>query len=155
MGDYLGTREELGDWVSPKVESWAHRLRTIAKISKRYPQLAYAGLYVSLQLEWQYLQRTVPGVGYIMVPIEDFLREAFSTALFGREEVSADLRKILGHSVKRGGLGIPYPRMSVDLAYNTSKAASEILVSSLLGYTNLNYVTHKGCVRRAITDGQK
>ena len=70
-----------------------------------------------------------------MVPIEDDLREAFFPALFGGEEVSADLREILGHSVKRRGLGILKPRLLAEHAYNTSKSASEVLVGSLLGGT--------------------
>ena len=77
-----------------------------------------------LQLEWQYLQRTVPGVGTLMGPIEEILREKFSPALFGEEEINADFRKILGHSAKHGGLGIHDPQLSAESAYNTSKAAS-------------------------------
>ena len=76
---------------------------------------------MSINIEWQYLQRTVPGVGFLMGPIEDALRKAFLLELFRGEEVSADLREILG-------LGIPDPRMLAERAYNTSKAASEVLV---------------------------
>ena len=60
-----------------------------------------------------------------MGPIEDALREDFLPALFGGEEVSANLREILDHSVKRGGLCIPDPWLSEERVYNTSKAASE------------------------------
>ena len=91
-GAFLRPREELDEWVRPKVEAWAHGVRTLDKIAKQYPQLAYYGLGMSLQIEWQYLQRTVPGVGTMMGPIEDTLREDFFPALFGGEEVSADLR---------------------------------------------------------------
>ena len=56
--------------------------------------------------------------------IEEALREKFFPALFGGEEINADFRKILGHSVKHGGLGIPDPRLSAESAYNTSKADS-------------------------------
>ena len=63
---------------------------------------------MSLQLEWQYLQRNVPGAGSMIGPIEYSLRYAFFHVVFGREEVIADLKEILGRSVKRGGLGIPY-----------------------------------------------
>ena len=86
---------------------------------------------------------------------EDSLREAFFPEIFGGEDVNANLREILGHSVKRGGLGIPDPQMSENRVYNTSKAASEVLVFSLLGSTELNYIAHKRCVRRAIVDRQK
>ena len=39
--------------------------------------------------------------------------------------------------------------------YNTSKASIKVLVGSLLGGTDLNFVAHKGCVRRASADGRK
>ena len=58
-----------------------------------------------------------------MGPIEEALREKLFPALFGGEEINAHFRKILGHSVKHGSLGIPYPCMSEESAYNTSKAA--------------------------------
>ena len=108
--------EELEEWVRPKVEALEHRVRTLAKITNRYPQSAYAGLGMLIQLKWQYIQWTVPGVGSLMGPIEDALREAFFPALFGGEEVSADLREILSHSMKRGGLGNLDPRLLADHA---------------------------------------
>ena len=56
--------------------------------------------------------------------------------------------------MKRGGFGIPDPRLSSKRAYNTSKAASEVLVFSLLGGTDLNYKSHKGWLRRLIADSR-
>ena len=79
---------------------------------------------MSLKLKWQYLKRTVPGVGSLVVPIEDALREAFFPALYGGGEVSADLREILGHSIKHRDLCIPESRLLEERAYNTSIAAS-------------------------------
>ena len=64
----------------------------LPKIAKQYPQSAYAGLGMFLQLDWQYLQMTVPEVGSMMGPIEDVLREAFFPTILGGEEVSADFR---------------------------------------------------------------
>ena len=77
LGAYLGPRDQLEAWVKPQVEAWDHGVRVLGKISLRHPQLAYAGLGMSMQLEWQYLQRTVPGVGTLMGPIEEALREKF------------------------------------------------------------------------------
>ena len=47
-----------------------------------------------------------------MGPIEEALREKFFPTLFRGEEINADFRKILGHSIKHGGLGIPDPHYS-------------------------------------------
>ena len=87
--------------------------------------------------------------------IEDVLIHAFSPALFRGEKVSADLRNIIGHIVKRGRLGIPDPPMLEEHAYNTFKAARVVPVGSLLGVTNLNYSVHKVCICRAGAYGRK
>ena len=57
--------------------------------------------------------------------------------------------------MKSGALGIPDLLLSEDHEYNSSKAATEVLVFSLLGGTDLNYVAHKVCVLRASADGWK
>ena len=64
---------ELEEWVKPQVVAWAHGVRVLAKIARQHPQSAYVGLGMSLQSEWKYLQRTVPGVGTLMGPIEETL----------------------------------------------------------------------------------
>ena len=55
LGSYLGLQAELEAWVKSQVEAWAHGVRVLAKISQMHPHLAYAGLGMSLQSEWQYL----------------------------------------------------------------------------------------------------
>ena len=102
-----------------------------------------------MQIERQYLQRFVSGVGTLMDPIEEAIRETFSPALFGGEEINTNFWKLLGHSVKHGRLGILDPRSSEACAYNTSKADHRELVGSLLGGNALNYVGHMACVRGA------
>ena len=70
---YLGPQAKLEVWVKPQVEAWTHRVRLLTKVARRHPQTAYDGLVMSLKLEWQYLKRTVPGVGTLMGPIEEAL----------------------------------------------------------------------------------
>ena len=112
LGSYLGLQKALEAWVKPQVEAWAHGVRVLGKIARRHPQLSYAGLGMLLKLKWKYLQRTVPIVGTLMGPVEEALREKFFPALFGGEEINVEFRKILGHSVKHGGLGIQDPWLS-------------------------------------------
>ena len=96
-------------WVCPQLEAWSRGVRIVGEIAKRHPWSYYSSLWMLLQLEWEYLQITFAGVGTLMGRIEQALRETFSPALFGGEEVGADFRKILGHSTKRGVLVIPDP----------------------------------------------
>ena len=85
----------------------------------------------------------------MMCPIEEVLREKLFLRLFGGEEINANFRQILGHSVKHGGLGISDPWLFAESAYNTSKADSGELVYSLLGGYALNYVGRRACIRKA------
>ena len=84
-----------------------------------------------------------------MGPIEEALRENCFLSLFGGEEITANFRKILGHSVNHGGLGIPDPLLSAESAYNTSKAASGELADSHLVGSVLNCVGHRACVPKS------
>ena len=64
---------------------------------------------MSLKLEWQYLQRTVPRVGTMMGPIEEAIREKFFPTLFREEEINTNFQQILGCSVKHCDLCILEP----------------------------------------------
>ena len=75
------------------MEAWAHGVKVLSKIARQYPQSSYAGLGMSLQLEWQYLQKTVPGVGALMGPIEQALREKFFPLLSGGRRSTPTFRK--------------------------------------------------------------
>ena len=71
VGGYVGTLAKEVAWLRPKVEAWAAAVKTLARVALRYPQAAYAGLCMSLQAEWQYILRTVPGSGALMGPVEN------------------------------------------------------------------------------------
>ena len=98
-------------WVKPQVEAWARKVRVLGKTAQQHPQSAYSSLEMSLQLEWQYLQRTVPRVGTLMGPIEKALREKSFSALSGGWDINTNFPQILGHIIKRGVLGILDPRL--------------------------------------------
>ena len=84
-----------------------------------------------------------------MGPIEEALRENIFPSLFGGKKIDTDFRKILGHRVKHGGLGIPDQQLSAESAYKTSKADSREVVDSILGGSVLNSVGHRVCICKA------
>eukprot|EP00978_Attheya_sp_CCMP212_P041254 scaffold234298_cov35-Attheya_sp.AAC.1 len=57
LGGFIGEAAPQEDWVREQTAAWEVAVTTLAKVCKRYPQLAYAGLQKSLQQEWQFLQR--------------------------------------------------------------------------------------------------
>ena len=55
---------------------------TLAGLSRKHPQSAYAGLNNSIQQEWAFVQRVTPGIGDDFDLIDKAVREAFFLALF-------------------------------------------------------------------------
>ena len=82
---FLVLREKIKEWVRSHVGAWDHRVIILSKISTRHTQTDYSSLWMLLQIEWQYLQITVPKVDTLMEPIDTSLSEAFFPLLFGME----------------------------------------------------------------------
>ena len=61
----------------------------------RYPQAAYSGLVMSLQAEWKYLHKAVPGVGGYMGLIEEAPENNFLPKLLGLYRIAGSLRDLL------------------------------------------------------------
>jgi hypothetical protein len=144
-------------WLEPKVESWVEGVRALSKVAAKYPQSAYAGFTMSLQAEWQYLCRCVPGVGAHLAPVEDAIQQQLIPALLGVkfEEVSSDFRRMLANSVKQGGLNLRDPVAAADAQHEASREASVVLVKSLRESGELDTVEHRQCVRQAGAKARK
>jgi hypothetical protein len=123
VGGFLGSDEARGEWLDPQIEQWVHGIKQLAKVARKYPQTAYAGLASSLHGEWQYLMRVTKCDDEAYSPIEKAIVEEFLPALFGlpQEEI-ASMRSLFALSVKRAGLGLANPSQSAERCHATSKA---------------------------------
>lgn len=133
VGGYIGSDKARSDWIDPQIQQWVKGIKALAKVARRYPQTAYAGLQKSLQSEWMYLQRVTDRVSDDFAPIERAIQEDFLPALFDatKEEI-AEMRPLLALSVRRAGLGIPVPTLSGPPSYRTSTQCTAMLTQSLL-----------------------
>ena len=115
------------------VAQWVDAVGVIAKIAGKYPQSAYHGFATSLQAELQYLCRCTPGVGPHLAPLEDAIGMKLIPALLQQPPgwVSDDLRTLLSHGVKFGGMNIRNPVEGADCLFEASDAALGVLVASL------------------------
>ena len=64
--------EDIKYFFCTQVDNWARRVRVLVKFSVQHPQKDYFELGMSLQLNWKYLERTVPRVGALMETIERY-----------------------------------------------------------------------------------
>ena len=82
LGGYIGDKEAEGRWLSEKITWWADSVDILARVSRKHPQSAYAGLQKSLQQEWVFVQRVTPSIGDAFGPVETARMETFVLALF-------------------------------------------------------------------------
>ena len=105
----------------------------------------YHKFATSLQVEWQYLCRCVPGVGQHLAPVEAAIRMLLIPALLQVKpgDVKNELHTLQSHGFKTGGKNLRNPGTGADRLFQASEDASGVLMVSLLGGTALDSVTHR------------
>ena len=64
------------------MEGRKNSVAIMAGVAGKHLQTAYAGLQMSLQQEWAFVQRITPAKEIAFHPVEDMLRDVFLPAIF-------------------------------------------------------------------------
>ena len=116
--------------IDKKVNRWVKGMEDFGRIAKRYPQSIYAGLTKSLQQEWMYVQRVVPGVRERFAPIEKAIVEDFLLALLGQlVEVVTQMREQLAKPARTAKLSIPNPVEKTEARHAHSRGLTAPLIA--------------------------
>ena len=96
------------------------------ELSRPLPQSVYHGFATSLQAERQYLCRCVLGVGQHLAPVETAIKTCLILALLElpADHVKDELRTLLSHGVKAGGMNLRNPETGADRLFQASDEAS-------------------------------
>ncbi len=119
-----------------------------------YPQSAYAGLQKSLQMEWQFVQRVVEGIGESFTDVQKAITECFLPALF-RDTLDEkdDVRLLLcGLPVKHAGLALPDPTKSAPSNYEASTCVNTHIIAALKVIEKFSALTHVTTITEVKTE---
>ena len=75
---------------------------------------------------WSYVQRTIPGIRHLFIPLEEAIKEKLIPAIIGRK-ISHVERKIFALPVRMGGMNILNPVETADTEYESSRYITENL----------------------------
>ena len=107
LGGFIRDGAAEKSWLSGKFEVWAESVGTLAGVSRKHLQSAYAGLQKSFQQEWAFVQLVTPGIGDASGLVEQALQETFILDIFyGLGEVTPG-RGVTCLIVKQAGLALP------------------------------------------------
>ena len=143
LGGYIGDSDDEAEWIAEKVGDYVAAISELAKVAKRFPQAAYAGMVKSLQQEWQFLQRVTRGTSAAFADVETALREKFLPALFGEDEIDANRRELACNPVRWAGLALPDPTTSATSNWTASCVIVGHLVAALRGRSEFLPADHK------------
>ena len=101
----------------------------------------------SVQAEWNFLLRVVPGCDEFFKPLEDSLKNQLISTITNIYNVSKPQRSLFSLSAKNGGLGIPDPVVKASEQFEMSKKTSSLTSDSILNGTTLDIDEHKTHVR--------
>ena len=77
LGGFIGSPTLRSDWLREKASFWEKALKSMARASKKFPQTAYVAMKNSLQMEWQYVHRTVSDAGKFFDGVEEAIASEF------------------------------------------------------------------------------
>ena len=80
LGVAIGSRTFIENHVSSKVASWVTELELLASFAVTQPHAAFSRGVVS---KWLFIAQTVPDVGHLYQPLEDYVRHHFIPSVTG------------------------------------------------------------------------
>jgi hypothetical protein len=128
--------------------SWTAAVSKLAKVAVHYLQTANAGLQKSLQQEWQFLQRVVPGIGDKFSGVEQAILDDFLPALFDDKICETNkCHALAGLPVKHAGLALPNHTTLVDSNFEASTLVCSHLIAAFRGVKEFQLEEHESVQR--------
>ena len=143
LGGFIGDERGTTSYVKSKVQEWSHHIELLSTIAKTQPQAAFITLTKSLQHEWTFIQRVIRDNGSSLPfqALEDLLGSTFIPSLLGHDCSDLD-RTLFSLPIKMGGLNIRIPTITAITTFDSSRAATRILVDSITCHSEFSLMDH-------------
>ena len=141
LGGVIGDEAGRLSYVRELVNVWKSNLESLATIAETEPQVAFSALTKSMQFQWNYVQRVVPGCQSLFDELESVIAEKFLPAIFGCE-VSSLERELFSLPARMGGLGVFKPNEMTEMLFNSSKNSTKVIVDAIRGRQEFEIDTH-------------
>lgn len=141
MGAVIGSLYYKELYVRLKVQKWIQDVVELTKFAKDEPQAVYSCFTKAIAHRWSYVQRTIPGIKHLFIPLEEVIRDKLIPNLVGRN-VSDVERRVLALPIRHGGMGIASPSKTAEHEHDASTRITTCLTRILYNqeedFTNYN-----------------
>ena len=147
LGGIIGCQSGKQLFVEDKVKGWVSELDCLTMIAGSQPQAAFAAFTKSMQAQWNYLQRVVPGCQDWFGALEEAIWKKFLPAVM-LSEVSEAERALFSLPARWAGLGISIPTETGNVSYLSSRSSTDVLVKSVKNGCEFVLDSHLECLRK-------
>ena len=119
LGAAIGTTDFKMKYVTDKVTKWIADVKELSTLAVEEPQVALSAFTKGICHRWTFVQRTIPDISNIFIPLEECIKEDFIPAVIGFN-ISDVQRNVFSLPVRYGGLGIANPVDTCDREYQAS-----------------------------------
>ena len=126
------TSSFVKSYVERKISGWILELERLSSIALTQPHAAYAAFIHDLMSKWTYLSRTIPGIGDMLEPLENTIRQRFLPSLTGQNAFNNVTSDLMTLPVRLGGLGIVDPCSQSAMNISASEKITAPLVTLIL-----------------------
>jgi len=141
LGGFIGDIPGQNSYITSKVQKWLGHIKVLSGAAATQPQLAYAAFTKSLQHEWAFLMRVIPGCGPLFLELEHAIQRQFLPTVFG-VELSAVERDLLALPLRFGGLGVGNPVSMAAGLFDASVRGTVALVQSIVSAVSFELDAH-------------
>ena len=147
LGGFIGDKTTMKEFVPEKSKNWQAKIQLLSAAANSCPHESFSVFTKSVQAEWNFLMRVVPGCDEFLKPLEDSIKNQFISTVTNIYNVSNPQRTLFSLSAKNGRLGIPDPKVKTSEQFEMSKKTSSLISDSIVNGTVLDVDAHKIHVR--------
>ena len=148
MGAWVGSQAHKEIYVTEKVDKWIEDVEELARLAVEEPQAVYSCYTKAISHRWSYVQRTIPGISHLFMPLEEVIREKLIPALVGRK-VNDIERQIFTLPVRMGGMNILNPIETAEDQFQSSAYITQNLAQIIKEqHTDLTHYDEKDTLER-------
>jgi hypothetical protein len=135
LGGFLGEEASFHPWLETKTATWTASLKSFIPACNAHPHAAYIGVQKSLQMEWQFLQRTTFCPPRFFQTMETVIADEIIPAIFGYTTGAPIPRQLSKLCARAAGLGLFDPTWTADSNPLASQSLVSVLEASLVDPT--------------------
>ena len=124
LGAAVGSNENKEVFVIAKVSEWVKQLEILTKFAHTEPHAAFSGFIHGLRHSYTYFMRTIPGISYLLKPLDDTI-DTFIKVLLQEYTFNPTERVLFSLPAKYGRMGLIIPSEICQEEYENSQAITK------------------------------